>query len=51
MVEAKKSAEALPGHDRSGPVEVGWRHDELAAKALMVSLLMVMSEVLADRGA
>jgi hypothetical protein len=34
MVEAEKSAEALPAYDRSGPVVVGRRQDELAVQAL-----------------
>jgi len=51
IVEAQESAEALPAYDRSGPVEVGGRHDELAGQALMVSVLVVLDEVLADRGA
>jgi hypothetical protein len=51
IVEAQEPAEVLPAYDRSGPVEVGGRRDELAVQALMVSLFMVVSEVLADRGA
>jgi hypothetical protein len=51
MVEAQESAKAFPAYDRSGPVMVGGRQDELAVQALMVSLLMVVDEVLAKRGA
>jgi hypothetical protein len=51
VVEAEEPAEAFPAYDRSGPVEVGGRHDELAAQALMVSLLVIVDKVLADRGA
>jgi hypothetical protein len=51
MVEAEEPAEAFPSYDRSGTVEVGGRHDELAAQTLMVSLLVLVEEVLADRGA
>ena len=36
MVEAQEPAEALPAYDRSRPVEVGGRQDELAAQDLMV---------------
>jgi hypothetical protein len=42
VVEAKQSTKMLPTYDRSGPVEVGRWHDDLAAQALMVSLLMVV---------
>jgi hypothetical protein len=51
VIEAQKSTETLPAYDRSGPVEVGRRQDELAGQSLMVSLLVVVREVLADRGA
>ena len=51
VVEAEKSAEALPADDRSRLVEVGGRQDELAGQPLMVSLLVVMRDVLADHGA
>ena len=34
-----QESEALPAYDRSGPVEVGRGHDELADQALMVALL------------
>jgi hypothetical protein len=40
VIEAEKSVEALPVCDRSWAVEVGGRHDEPAAQALMVALLM-----------
>ena len=51
IVEAQESAQALPAYDRSGPVEVGGRHDELAVQTLMVSLFVRVREVLVDRGA
>jgi hypothetical protein len=51
VVEAKESSQAFPAYDRSGPVEVGGRQDELAVQALMVSLLMITCQILADRGA
>ena len=51
VVEAQESTEALPAYDRSGPVEVGGRHDELAGQAPMVALSVVVREVLADSGA
>jgi hypothetical protein len=50
-IEANESAEALPAYDRSRPVEVGGRHDDLPTQALMVSLLMVVDEALVNRGA
>jgi hypothetical protein len=50
-IKNRALAQALPAYDRSGPVEVGWRYDDLPAQALMVSLLMIVSEVLADCGA
>jgi hypothetical protein len=49
MIEAQQSAQTVPAYDRSGPVEVGGRRDELAAQPLMVALLVVMREVLADQ--
>jgi hypothetical protein len=51
MVEAQQTARALSTDDRAGPVEVGGQRDELTVQALMVSLLVVMEEVLSDRGA
>jgi hypothetical protein len=51
VVEAEQSTDALPAYEQSGPVEVGGRQDELAAQALMVSLSVVVSKVIADRGA
>ena len=36
MIEAEQSTKAFPAYDRSGPVEVGGRYDELAVQALMV---------------
>ena len=50
MVKAEKSADALPAYDRPRLVEFGRRQDELAGQALMVSLLVIVSQVLADRG-
>ncbi len=52
VVEAEKPTQALPAYDRrSRLVEVGGRHDELAGQALMVPLLVIVLQVLADRGA
>jgi hypothetical protein len=51
VVEAEKSAEAFPAYDRSRLVEIGGRQDELAGQPLIVSLLVVVDEVLADCGA
>ena len=41
----------MRGCIRSGSVEVGGRHDELAVQALVVALLVMVGEILADRGA
>jgi hypothetical protein len=51
VLEAEKSADALPAYDRSGPVVVGGWQDELAVQALLVSTFVRVDEVVADRGA
>ena len=51
VVVAEEPTEAFSADDRSGPVEVGARHDELAAQALMVPILVIVLQVLADSGA
>jgi hypothetical protein len=51
IVDAQGGAKAFPAYDRSGPVVVGWWQDDLAAQALMVSLLVVVHQVLAVCGA
>ena len=50
VIEAKKPGEAFPAYDRSGPVVIGGRQDELTAQTRMVLLLVVLRQVLADRG-
>jgi hypothetical protein len=41
VVQAQEPAKALSAYDRSRLVEIGRRQDELAAQALMVSLLVM----------
>lgn len=50
-MDDESSTETFPAYDRSGPVEVGGRHDELAAQALVVALSVVVLQMLVDRGA
>lgn len=50
-MEAQEPAYALPAYDRSRLVVAGGRQDELAARALMVSLLVVVRQILVNRGA
>jgi hypothetical protein len=51
IVEAQEPIKALPAYDRSGPIEVGGRQDEPAVQTLVFSILVVVRQMLADRGA
>jgi hypothetical protein len=47
VVEAEESLEALLAYDRFRLVELGRRHDELTASALMAAFPVIVGEVLA----
>jgi hypothetical protein len=50
VVEAQEPAEAFAANERPGPVVVGGRRMSWPPKPLVVSLLVVVEEVVADRG-